>query len=113
MACMWHGCGLVRQETAPPLACLGANPQDLTDFDVPAYVAGLSRFADHSIRSSEAIRLVRECPLKTALDRAIGHATGTVSPVCVLVLHKSIVENRYAQHKYHNVNRGCGVVKYR
>jgi hypothetical protein len=40
MARMWHGCGLVRQETAPPLACLAANPEDLTDFDVPVYVAG-------------------------------------------------------------------------
>jgi hypothetical protein len=42
---------------------------------------GLSRFADHTICSSGPIRLVRECPPQTASDRAIGHATGTVSPV--------------------------------
>jgi len=40
---------------------------------------GLSCFADHSICSSEIICLVRECPLQTVSDRAIGHATGTMS----------------------------------
>jgi hypothetical protein len=38
---------------------------------------GLSCIADHSICSSEPICLVRECPLQTVSDRAIGHATGT------------------------------------
>jgi hypothetical protein len=38
---------------------------------------GLSCFPDHSICSSEAICLVRECPPQTISDRAIGHATGT------------------------------------
>ena len=38
---------------------------------------GLSCFADHSICSSKAICLARECPLQTVSDRAIGHATGT------------------------------------
>jgi hypothetical protein len=74
---------------------------------------GLSRFADQTICSSGPIRLVRECPLQTASDRAIGHATGTVSLVCVLVLHKSIVENRQAQHKQHNLNRDSSVAPYR
>src|SRR6516165_2138580 len=40
---------------------------------------GLSCFADHSICSSETICLVRESPLQTVLDRAIGHATGTMN----------------------------------
>jgi len=30
-----------------------------------------------------------------------------------LVLHKSIVENRQAQHKQHNVKRDCSVENYR
>jgi hypothetical protein len=38
---------------------------------------GLSRFADHSICSSEAVYLARECPLQTVSDRAIGHVAGT------------------------------------
>jgi hypothetical protein len=38
---------------------------------------GLSYFSDHSICSSETICLVRGCPLQTASDRAVGHATGT------------------------------------
>jgi hypothetical protein len=40
---------------------------------------GLSCFADHIICISERIRLVRECPLRTASDCAIGHATGTLA----------------------------------
>ena len=36
---------------------------------------GLSCFPDHSICSSKAICPVRECPLKTVSDRAIGHAS--------------------------------------
>ena len=41
---------------------------------------GLSCFVDHSICGSETICLVRECPLQTVSDRAIGHATGTMAP---------------------------------
>jgi hypothetical protein len=42
LARTWHGCGCraVRQETAQPIPCLAANPQELSDFDVPVYVAG-------------------------------------------------------------------------
>jgi hypothetical protein len=37
----------------------------------------LSCLPDHSICSSAAIFAVRECPLRTFSDRAIGHARGT------------------------------------
>jgi hypothetical protein len=33
-------CGTVRQETISPMPCFAAKPQELSDFDVPAYVAG-------------------------------------------------------------------------
>jgi hypothetical protein len=46
LACMWHGSveahcrGGPTGDHAQPMPCLGANPQELSDFDVPAYVAG-------------------------------------------------------------------------
>lgn len=53
---------LVRRFADPPTISLGT---------------GLSCFPYHSICSSEAICLVRECPLQTVSDRAVGHGTGT------------------------------------
>src|ERR1700744_518210 len=32
--------GTIWQETVPPVPCIAANPQELSDFDVPAYVTG-------------------------------------------------------------------------
>jgi hypothetical protein len=65
-----------------PGAIVGREAQLATSIDaVPTrghqLGTGLSCLADHNICSSEPIRLVRERPLQTASDRAIGHATGT------------------------------------
>jgi hypothetical protein len=59
--------------TGPRLVCRAASVGTIS------LGTGLSYLADHSICSSEAIYLVRECPLQTGLDRVIGHATGTLA----------------------------------